>query len=110
MNDEQPVPEMTKEEVAAARLEKYQKDPSLFLDTDDVVMAIIRGNTGVLGTFHGAAKRFEQECGLSRLTYKTNMIWQMMDMTAEMKKPSGIITSNGRVPRPGEAVHPPFDK
>lgn len=87
-----PIPDVSPEQVKA---NKFAKDPSQFIDIDDIVMAVVRQPSGTLSTLHGACQRVEMELSLTRLTYKTMQIFQTMDMQNAMKaveKDKKIIT------------------
>lgn len=98
-------PEKTPEEIAAeslaARRKLFEEHPEEFYHQDQIVMAIILAPNGTLATAHGAVPRVMMEQALTRLTYKTMMMFQLMDIakaSGPAEKKSDIIitgTHNG---------------
>lgn len=79
----------------AQRAEEYKKDPSKFYHQDDIVLAVIKTDDNGMGVLHGAVPRGTMEQALARVTHRTYMIFQQMDITQMMKqkeRESGIIS------------------
>lgn len=80
----------TPEQVKA---DKFATEPNKFFHEDDIVMAVLKSESGMM-TCHGAVTRMELEQALARITYKTMMVFQHMDMKnalADQKKSDIVV-------------------
>lgn len=91
-------PAPTAEESLAARRKLFEEHPEQFYHQDEIIMAAIKMENGTVGICHGAVSRMIMESSLTRINYKTMMIFQMMDMQRELareqKDESPIITGS----------------
>lgn len=86
--------------VKKTKAELFTENPDKFISVDDIIMAVVRSEHG-LSTISGACKRIDMEIALTRITYKTLSIFQMMDLQSEMavreKEKTNIITATNHV-------------
>lgn len=80
-------------EHAELRQKQWEKDPSVFVHQDDIVIAAIKIDRGI-GVFSGGHPRSDMELALTRMQYKAFSIFNQMEMAALVRsKQSSIITA-----------------
>lgn len=85
---------------AVEKLEKYKADPSKFICIDDLIFGIIKTDKG-MATYLGEYSRIDFEIALSRLNYKVNEAFRIMDIESAVrarkeKETTGLVSSNGK--------------
>lgn len=75
------------------RQKQWEKDPTVFVHQDDIVIAAIKTDRGI-GVFSGGHPRSDMELSLTRMQYKAFSIFNQMEMAALVRsKQSSIITA-----------------
>lgn len=86
------MPDVILESPTEIKSRKFTENPDNFICIDDVILGAIRSNNGSIGIMHGVCKRTELEIALTRVNYKTNSLFMMLDtQNAMQKSENGII-------------------
>ena len=86
--------EFLSDELKEAKRKKFNEDPDQFVDMDELIIAVKRGDGNILQTFINTVTRTELEIALMRLTHQCFGVFNAMShaqQQAQIIKPKGSI-------------------
>ena len=94
-----PAKQLTAEEKAKAKADKFAKSPEMFVDMDDLICGAVKNEVGQVGTIIGQATRGQYLMAQADLNYRLHNVLDYIE--AEKQKAQRIVTPQQAQPKHG---------